>query len=134
MSEDIIPLDRLTRIYMKMRVAIQDLEREYDTKLEELKSQQQSVKNAMKDQMLALGTKSARTEFGTVTLTEKSRYYTQDWDSFKQFVVEHDAVDLLEKRIHQSNMAKFLEENPSLVPPGLNSDTEFDVSVRKPSK
>jgi len=133
-SEDIIPLDRLTRIYMKMRVAIQDLEREYDTKLEELKSQQQSVKNAMKDQMLALGTKSARTEFGTVTLTEKSRYYTQDWDSFKQFVVEHDAVDLLEKRIHQSNMAKFLEENPSLVPPGLNSDTEFDVSVRKPSK
>jgi hypothetical protein len=69
-----------------------------------------------------------------VTLTEKSRFYTQDWDSFKHFVVEHDAVDLLEKRIHQSNMAKFLEENPSLVPPGLNSDTEFDVSVRKPSK
>jgi hypothetical protein len=30
-------------------------------------------------------------------------------------------------------MAKFLEENPALMPPGLNSDTEFDVSVRKPS-
>jgi len=134
MTEEVIPFDRLTRIYMKMRVAIQELEREYDTKLEDLKSQQQAVKNAMKDQMLALGTKSARTEFGTVTLTEKSRFYTQDWDSFKHFVVEHDAVDLLEKRIHQSNMAKFLEENPSLVPPGLNSDTEFDVSVRKPSK
>lgn len=134
MTEDVIPLDRLTRIYMKMRVAIQDLEREYDTKLEDLKSQQQAIKNAMKDQMLALGTKSARTEFGTVTLTEKSRYYTQDWDSFKHFVVEHDAVDLLEKRIHQTNMAKFLEENPSLMPPGLNSDTEFDVSVRKPAK
>lgn len=134
MTEEVIPLDRLTRIYMKMRVAIQDLEREYDTKLEDLKSQQQAIKNAMKDQMLALGTKSARTDFGTVTLTEKSRYYTQDWDSFKQFVVEHDAVDLLEKRIHQSNMSKFLEENPSLMPPGLNSDTEFDVSVRKPTK
>lgn len=132
--EDPIPLDKLTRIYMKMRVAIQTVEREYDTKIEALKAQQQEIKNAIKDQMLALGTKSVRTDFGTVSLTEKSRFYTQDWDSFKRFVIEQDAVDLLEKRIHQTNMAKFLEENPSLMPPGLNSDTEFDVSVRKPTK
>lgn len=133
MTEDTLPLDKLTRIYMKMRVAIQDLEREYDSKLEALKAQQQQVKHAIKDQMLAAGTKSVRTDYGTVSLTEKSRFYTQDWDSFKKFVVEQDAVDLLERRIHQTNMAKFLEENPSLMPPGLNSDTEFDVSVRKPT-
>jgi len=132
--DDLIPLDRLTRIYMKMRLAIQEVEREYDTKIEALKTQQQEVKNAIKDQMLALGTKSVRTDFGTVSLTEKTRFYTQDWDSFKRFVIDQDAVDLLEKRIHQTNMAKFLEENPSLMPPGLNSDTEFDVSVRKPTK
>lgn len=134
MTEEALPLDKLTRIYMKMRSAIQDIEREYDTKLEDLKGQQQQVKNAMKDQMLALGTKSVRTDFGTVVLSEKTRFYTQDWDSFKKFVVDQDAVDLLERRIHQSNMNKFLEENPALVPPGLNSDTEFDISVRKPSK
>jgi len=128
------PLDKLTRIYMKMRVAIQTLEREYDTKLESLKAQQQEVKNAIKDKMLALGSKSVRTDYGTIILAEKTRFYTQDWDSFKKFVIDQDAVDLLERRIHQTNMAKFLEENPSLVPPGLNSDTEFDVSVRKPTK
>jgi hypothetical protein len=132
--EEVIPLDRLTRIYMKMRTAIQELEREYDTKLEALKEQQQEVKNAMKDLMLQQGSKSVRTDFGTVSLVEKTRFYTQDWDSFKTFIVQQDAVDLLERRIHQSNMAKFLEENPALVPPGLNSDTEYDVSVRKPSK
>lgn len=133
MTDQTIPIDKLTRIYMKMRLAIQEVEREYDTKLEDLKAQQQQVKNAIKDQMLAAGTKSVRTDFGTVSLTEKTRFYTQDWDSFKKFVVEQDAVDLLERRIHQSNMGRFLEENPSLVPPGLNSDTEFDVSVRKPA-
>ena len=133
MSEAILPMDKLARIYMKMRAAIQEVEREYDTKIEALKAQQQEVKNAMKDQMLASGSKSVRTDHGTVMLTEKRRFYTQDWDSFKKFVVEQEAVDLLERRIHQTNMAKFLEENPSLVPPGLNSDTEFDVSVRKPS-
>lgn len=112
MSEDTIPMDKLARMYMKMRTAIQDL----DKQIEDIKEAQQHVKNAMKDQMLALGTKSVRTDFGTISLKEKTRYYTQDWDSFKKFVIEHDAVDLLEKRIAQSNMQTFLEENPDLHP------------------
>jgi hypothetical protein len=133
MEEVDVPLDRLTRIYMKMRNKIKEIESEYDAKLEAVKAQQQEVKNAIKDLMLAQGSRSVRTDFGTVVLSEKTRYYTQDWDSFKKFVVEQEAVDLLERRIHQSNMAVFLEENPGLHPPGLNSDREFDVSVRKPS-
>lgn len=133
MEEAVLPMDKLARIYMKMRAAIQEVEREYDGKIEALKAQQQEVKNAIKDQMLASGSKSVRTDHGTVMLTEKRRFYTQDWDSFKKFVIDQEAVELLERRIHQTNMAKFLEENPSLVPPGLNSDTEFDVSVRKPT-
>lgn len=132
-TEEVVPLDKLTRVYMKMRAKIQEIEAEYEAKLDSLKEQQKEVKNAIKDLMLAQGSKSVRTDYGTVLLTEKTRFYTQDWDSFKTFVVEQDAVDLLERRIHQGNMAKFLEENPSLLPPGLNSDTEFDVSVRKPS-
>jgi hypothetical protein len=128
MTDNTIPLDKLARIYVKMRTAIQDLDKQIET----IKAQQQEVKNAMKDQMMALGTKSARTEFGTITLKEKSRFYTQDWDSFKKFVVEHDAVDLLEKRIAQTNMQTFLEENPDLHPPGLSSTSEFDISVTKP--
>ncbi len=125
-----LPMDRLVRIYMKMRAALQEL----DAQIEAIKEQQQEVKNEIKDRMRALGTKSLKTDFGTVSLMEKTRYYTQDWDSFKRFVIEQDAVDLLEKRISQTNMRTFLEENPALVPPGLNSDTEFDVSVRKPTK
>jgi len=132
-TEEAVPLDKLTRVYMKMRAKLQEIEAEYEAKLDSLKEQQKEVKNAIKDLMLAQGSKSVRTDYGTVLLTEKTRFYTQDWDSFKTFVVEQDAVDLLERRIHQGNMAKFLEENPSLLPPGLNSDTEFDVSVRKPS-
>lgn len=131
--EEQVPLDKLTRVYMKMRGKIQEVEAEYEAKIEALKAQQQEVKNAMKDLMLEQGSRSVRTDYGTVTLSEKTRYYTQDWDSFKHFVIEQDAVDLLERRIHQTNMAKFLEENPAMHPPGLNADKQFDVSVRKPS-
>lgn len=127
--EDQVPVDKLVRIYMKMRAAMQDL----DAQIEAIKEQQQSVKNEIKDRMRDTGVKSLRTDHGTVSLMEKTRYYTNDWDSFKKFMVEQDALDLLEKRIAQGNMKLFLEENPGVVPPGLNSDTEFEISVRKPS-
>jgi hypothetical protein len=68
-----------------------------------------------------------------VVLSTKTRFNTNDWDSFKQFILAHEAVDLLEKRIAQGNMATFLEENPGLVPPGLNSHSEYAISVRKPT-
>ncbi len=127
--EDQVPVDKLVRIYMKMRTAVQEL----DAQIEAIKEQQQSVKNEIKDRMRGTGVKSLRTDHGTVSLMEKTRFYTNDWDSFKKFMVEQDALDLLEKRISQTNMKLFLEENPGVVPPGLNSDTEFDISVRKPS-
>lgn len=133
MTEEAVPLDRLAKIYRKIRSQLAELTQEYDTKVEELKAAQDEIKNAMKDQMKALGVTSVRTPQGTVVLSVKTRYNTQDWDSFKKFVVEHDAVDLLEKRIAQTNMSQFLEENPGVVPPGLNSSSEYDISVRKPT-
>ena len=134
MDEEAIPLDKLAQIYRKIREKIDVLTKEYDTQVETLKAQQDEIKFALKDQMKAMGVKSVQTTYGTVSLVTKTRYSTLDWDSFKRFVIEHEVVDLLEKRIAQTNMANFLEENPTLVPPGLNSSTEFDISVRKPSK
>ena len=133
MSEDSVPLDKLAKIYRKLRSKIADLTQEYDTQVEVLKAQQDEIKNAMKDQMKTMGVTSVRTTEGTAVMSVKTRYYTQDWDSFKQFVIDNHALELFEKRIAQSNMAQFLEENPGVVPPGLNSTSEFDISVRKPT-
>ena len=107
---------------------------EYDTEIETLKAQQDEVRFAMKDQMKSMGVKSVQTSFGTVSMVTKTRYNTQDWDSFKKFILEHEVVDLLEKRIAQTNMARYLEENPGSLPPGLNSVTEFEIRVTKPTK
>ena len=133
MSEEVIPLDKLAKIYRKLRGKISELTQEYDTQVETLKAQQDEIKNAMKDQMKALGVTSVRTPEGTVVLSVKTRYSTQDWDEFKKFVLENAALELLEKRIAQTNMAQFLEENPGIMPPGLNSSSEYDISVRKPT-
>ena len=129
-----VPMDKLARVYRRMQAEVQRLTAEYDAKIEEIKRQQDVVKNALKDQMLVMGVNSVRTDNGTVVLSTKTRYQTQDWDSFKEFIKEHDAIDLLEKRIAQTNMATFLQDNPGLLPPGMNSVTEYQISVRKPTK
>ena len=128
-NNDNVSLDTLCKIYMKMRTKISELNAEI-AKIDEQKEQ---VSIAMRDQLKSLGIQSVRTDHGTVTMLKKTVYYTQDWDSFKQFVLENQAVDLLERRIAQKNMTQFLEENPGLVPPGLNAESKFDVSVRKPT-
>jgi hypothetical protein len=133
MSEP-MPLDKLARIYRKMRTRIQELTQEYESQIEGIKAQQQEVINEIKDIMMATGQKTARTDEGTIMLGTKTRYTTHDWDEFKKFVMEHEALDLFERRISQGNMKQFLEENPTLVPPGLDASTEYTVTVRKPTK
>lgn len=133
MSETAIPLDKLAKVYRRIRDEIAVLTKDYDTKVEQLKATQDEIKSEMRDQMKALGVTSVNTPQGTVVMSVKTRYSTSDWDSFKKFVVTHDALDLYEKRIAQTNMKQFLEENPGSVPPGLNSSAEYDISVRKPS-
>lgn len=131
MTEELIPMDRLAKVYVKIRERIAALTREYESQVEVLKEQQSQVANTMKDQLRAMSALSTKTQYGTVSLITKTRYYAQDWDAMKKFILEHDAVDLLEKRIAQKNMSQFLEENPGVAPPGLNSMSELEVSVRK---
>lgn len=129
-----VPLVKLARVYRKMQARVQELTQAYETEVEAIKAQQDQLKTAMKDQMLASGMKSVNTDAGTVVLSTSTRYSTTDWDSFKEFIKQHDAIDLLEKRIAQKNMSMFLEENPGVLPEGLNSFTEYNISVRKPTK
>jgi hypothetical protein len=134
MEDTNIPLDKLVKIYRKIKMEIDTMTQEYDTKLEILKGQQDELKFEIKDQMKALGVTSVKSPFGTVSMRTSTTYTTNDWASFKDFILEHGAVDLLFKRIAQANMAQFLEENPGVVPPGLNSVTEFNIVVTKPTK
>ena len=48
--------------------------------------------------------------------------------------VEGRELDLLEKRVHSTNMKEFLEANPDVVPPSLQVIRKNIISVRKPSK
>ena len=124
-DENDINIDKLVQIHAKIKAKMDAI----DSQLAKLEEQRMEVRLAIKDMMKAENLETVRTTSGTVSLMKKTRYNTQDWDSFKNFIIEHQVPDLLEKRIAQANMATFLEENPGLLPPGLNSITEFDIRV-----
>jgi hypothetical protein len=124
--------DQLVRVYIKIRDMRSKLKAEYDAQDEELEDQmgllQAELLTFCKDGNLD----SIKTSYGTASRTIKERFWTSDWDEFRKFVKENDALDLFEKRIHQAGMKQFLEENPEKLPVGLNISREYAISVRKP--
>lgn len=133
MTEEVqqIPTDKLVKTYVKIRDARKELTEKYEKEDAELKEAMDTIEQQLLDACKTIGADSIRTPYGTVSRTVKKRYWTNDWHSFHEFLKEHEVFDLLEKRIAQTNMSTFLEENPDLHPPGLNVDSRYSVVVRR---
>lgn len=133
MTEE-IPVDKLVAAYIKMRDAKDAITREYDAKVNEIKEQMELIEQALLEICKSTGQDGGRTTHGTFSRSVKTRYWTNDWDSMYRFIKEHDAVQLLEQRVHQGNMKQFLQENPGTLPEGLNADARYAITVRRASK
>lgn len=123
--------EQLVTVYIKMRDARVKLQREFDEHDGKIKVQQDAVSQALLEMCKEMGAEGLRTPAGSVFKTVKTRYWTTDWGNMKQFIKDHDAIDLLEQRVHQTNMKSFLEENPTLMPPGMNVDSRYGITVRR---
>jgi hypothetical protein len=130
MIED-IATDKLAEVYIKIRDKRAELKEQYEAQDEGLKAQQELLAEKMLDICRDNNADSIKTPAGTIIRKVDTRYWTTDWDSMYQFIEEHDAYPLLEKRIHQTNLKQFLEENPELLPAGLQADRKYTVVVRR---
>lgn len=124
-----ISADKLVAAYVKIRDKRTEIQREYEKEDNRLKEQLELISNKLLDICKETGVESMRTSAGTVSRSVNTRYWTSDWPSMYDFIREHDAINLLEQRIHQGNLRLFLTENPEAVPKGLNSDSKYTVRV-----
>lgn len=129
--ENDVTLEKLTRIYIKMRDKKAELTQELEAQISEIDEKMKTVKTGILDHMKEIGAESLRTDAGTVYRTVRTTYSTNDWDSMNKFILEHSVPELLEKRIHQTNMKAFLEEHPDVLPPGLNANMEYSVTIKR---
>lgn len=127
-------LDELVKIYLTIRSEREKLAADFDAKDKALKGEMTLLEQAMLVFCNTTNAESIKTAQGTVIRSTKERFTCSDWGNFKEFVLEHQAIDLLERRIHQGNFKTFMSESEGDgLPPGVNVMREFGITVRKPT-
>ena len=126
-----IPVEKLVGAYTKIRTKRSEISAKFKEEDGSLAEQQDKIKRALLDYCKDQGVDSVRTATGLFYRTVKQRYWTSDWSSMHSFIMDHNLPDFFEKRLNQTNVRQFIEENPDLIPAGLNVDSEYVISVRK---
>lgn len=126
--------EELVEAYVRIRDERARILREYEAKDAELKSDLDQLKVVLLSVCNEVNADSIKTAQGTVMRKLNERFFCKDWDSFRKFVIENDAVELLERRIHQGNFKQFMSSHEEDgLPPGVNVMREFDITVRRSS-
>jgi hypothetical protein len=125
------PVDKLVEVYIKIRDARDEVRKELEAKEADFAEQLDLISQQILEVCKQTGADSIKTQFGTAMRSVKNKYWTNDWEKFYEFLFENAAPELLERRIHQTNMRQFLEENPELHPAGLNVDSTYAIIVRR---
>ena len=126
-----IPVERLVKAYVKIRNKRSELKAEFEDQNKKLADKQAKLGRALLAHCKEHNVDSVKTGEGLFYRTIKQRYWTNDWEAMYEFVKKHNLLEFFEKRLNQTNVRQFLEENPELMPSGLNVDSEYTISVRK---
>jgi len=129
-----VDLNKLVSVYLKLRDAIQEKEEQHKQEVQELQVQFDVVAGELLGHCNTQNIDSIRTPVGTISRRISTRYWTSDWDNFYSFIMEHNIPQVLERRVHQNKLKEFLENNPDLLPPGMNVDSEYSVTVQRRRK
>lgn len=127
-------LEEMVTDYLELRRQRDELLANYESKDEVLKEAMKNIETEMLSVCNNTNADSIKTQYGTVIRKLNERFYCNDWDNFRKFVLDNEAVELLERRIHQGNFKEFMSERQADgLPPGVNVMREFGVVVRKPA-
>ena len=134
MSEEVVKLDSMVKTYLTIRDEKERLAREYDMKDRELANDLAQIEQVLLSSCNDINADSIRTSVGTIIKTTRENFVCSDWDNFKSYVMDNEAIELLQQRIHQANFKEFLSgREEEGLPPGISTMREFKITVRKPS-
>ena len=120
--------------YLNIRTEREKILREYEVKDAKLKEDMAKIEALLLEICNNINADSIRTSHGTIMRKLNERFFCQDWENFKKFILENEALELFEKRIHQGNFKQFMAENEGDgLPPGVSVMREYGITVRKAS-
>lgn len=124
----------LVKAYISIRNERGKLAKEYEAKDLVLKEKLQRLEQAMLSACNDIDADSIKTNSGVIIRSLKENYVCGDWDNFKKFILENNALELLQQRISQTNFKEFINSRKDEgLPPGISTMREFNITVRKSS-
>ena len=126
--------EKVVEAYLAIRNERDRIRHEYEAQDARLLEDLKKVEAVLLSLCNSINADSVKTSLGTVMRRLNERYYCSDWDNFRKFVLENEAVELFEKRIHQGNFKQFMENHEGDgLPPGVSVMREYGITVRKAS-
>jgi hypothetical protein len=126
--------EEIVEAYLTIRNQRDKILREYEAQDALLKEDLKQLEVTLLSVCNSINVDSIRTKHGTVMRKLNERFFCEDWDNFRKFVLDNEALELFEKRIHQNNFKQFMAENEGDgLPPGVSVMREFGITVRKAS-
>lgn len=129
-----ITVDKMVNAYIKMRDHRSAIKAQYEDEDNSVKDQMAAIEAELLELCKTTGTDGLKTQFGTVSRSVKTRYDATDWEAMHKFILAQSAPDLLERRVAQRAMKEFIENNPELMPPGLNVTSQYAITVTRSRK
>ncbi len=123
--------DKLVKVYIRIRDAKAVKTKELEDEIAKLDEQLGAVEAELLELCKSTGQDGGKTQHGSFRRSVKTRYWTSDWDKMYDFIKEHNAPELLERRVAQTAFKEFLSSNPDKMPEGMNVDSRYAITVTR---
>jgi hypothetical protein len=130
----IIPIEKLIKIYVRMRDAKSAWNKVKDAEeKEKFTGPMELIERELLARAQSQGVEGFKTEFGTMYISETVRASGADWGLFTGWLkdIDADPLDYLEKRIKVDGIKRFMEANDGALPPGVNIFKKVDANIRR---
>ena len=126
-----ITADEVVAAYVKLRDKRSELKKQWEEQDAGLKNNQEKLEQWLLKNLEKLGADSIKTGAGTAFKQIKLRASAADFDLAFRWAAEHGTPDLFQKRISDTFVKQYMEENGGQLPAGVNTFSEVVVGVRR---
>lgn len=133
MPIEVKTMEEAARLYRTVEASLESKEKEFRKSVEKEKHALEQLQVIMRAMLNQAGVGSMNIPgVAEVKITPKRTYGCADWDRLYPYIVENDCPELLQKKIHESNMDHWISEHPGQeLPPGITVYTENILKVLK---
>jgi Txe/YoeB family toxin of Txe-Axe toxin-antitoxin module len=124
--------EMLVGVFLKIREAKARVVKEFEEMVKaKYEDPLKQISTELKRRLLERGSTGIKTESGTVYQVEDMKATCADWGLFHTWIVENNALDMMERRIKSTAIKEYMENNAGTLPPGVNVFRETEIRVRR---